>query len=68
MFKFFKILVLLYLMNDDIIKRIRIERFLVKILEMIKYFSFFFFVLLCSFIKGFIYRLELECDENKYFI
>lgn len=35
MFKFFKILVLLYLMNDDIIKKIRIEKFLVKILEMI---------------------------------
>lgn len=46
MFKFFKILVLLHLMNDDTIKRIRIEKFLVKILEMIQYFSSFF--LSCS--------------------
>lgn len=46
MFKFFKILVLLHLMNDDTIKKIRIEKFLVKILEMIQYFSSFF--LSCS--------------------
>lgn len=42
MFKFFKILVLLHMMNDDTIKRIRIEGFFVKILEIIQYFSSFF--------------------------
>lgn len=68
MFKFFKILVLLHLMNDDTIKKNKDREVFGKNLRNDSIFQFFLFVLLCSFIKGFIHRLEPECDENKHFI